>query len=77
MTFARDNNSIPIVCMTPRKGETLTGSVTPLENHIYKIKDAVEISIDGVAIEYDAGSEICLEKGIIYIFSAEVQAHKM
>ncbi len=77
MKFAKNINMVNIECFTPTKGVTLSGTVTPTISEVYKLASAVDITLDGITVTYDAGDEICLRAGITYTFGSAVNTHRM
>ena len=78
MIFQTDDNDKVILCFTPKEGITISaGDFTPTRSTVYKLASAVTITLDSVAVDYEAFDEICLIQGITYTFSDDVDAHRM
>ena len=77
MKFAKDEHGTPIICWTPREGVALTTTFIPEKNEVYKLASDVTITIDSIAVDYDAGTEVCFAKGLTYTLSVATNAHKM
>lgn len=72
-----DGEGRDIQFFAPTSGVVIPTSYTPTQDEVFKLAANATVTLDTIAITYNAGDIIGLAKGVTYAFTLATNAHKM
>jgi len=77
MKLNEDINGYKVQVFTPSSGVTIPTTYIPTKNETVILANDVTITLDGIAVDYIAGSVIGLKSNVTYTLSLATAVHKM